>query len=171
MCRSHSTLYTPLWSAWTVLYGISIAWPGYCRHCRQARLPVNHILMKSGTPPPLAITPPNWGVSSLHSFMSTTELSHIMWQDLVSPIAMIFPATVCNLAPGCPGLSLVSAHQLLFTRHNVWTIGDYSGIAPSSRGQGTLLHTAPLSPCPVLQPFSLSSPDLYSAPGAGPADM
>ena len=55
------TLYTPLWSAWTVLYGISIAWPGYCRHCRQARLPVNHILMKSGTPPPLAITPPNWG--------------------------------------------------------------------------------------------------------------
>ena len=31
--------------------------------------------------------------------------------------------------------------------------------------------TAPLSPCPMLQPFSLSSPDLYSAPGAGPADM
>ena len=27
-----------------------------------------------------------------------------MWQDLVSPIAMIFPATVCNLALGCPGL-------------------------------------------------------------------
>ena len=37
--------------------------------------PVNHILMKSGKPPPLAITPPNWGVSGLHSFMSTTELS------------------------------------------------------------------------------------------------
>ena len=42
----------------------------------------------------------------------------------------------------------------------------------AARGHcSTLLHTAPLSPCPMLQPFSLSSPDLYSAPGAGPADM
>ena len=45
----------------------------------------------------------------------------------------------------------------------------------AARGHcSTLLHTphcSTLSVSPVLQPFSLSSPDLYSAPGAGPADM
>ena len=159
MCRSHSSLVcmnSTLWN-FNCLAGIQLAglliifWWNLENH-----LPWP-LLHQIGGPAvftvlwvPLSYHVARPGFSDSHDlpghgvqFSTGLSRSASLWSALIS---CYLPGTMCELS------------------------ADYSDIAPSSRGRGHC-SSAPLSPCPMLQPFSLSSPDLYSPPGAGPADL